>query len=117
MGPSFDCQLKATINWTEDNNFISYDLDAEYYNKLLYRKEKSSIPCLLVVMCLPRDKNEWIQVSEQQLIIKKCCYYYSVNGEPTENSSTKRVRIPKSQLLTPSAVQSLMERISSGEIS
>lgn len=117
MGGVFDCQLKATINWEKDDTYVVYDLDAETYNKLLYRKNNSAIPCFFVVMCLPRDKKDWICVSEESLTIKKCCYYFSVHGKPTKNKSTIRVRIPRQQLLTPSTVNDLIIKISKGELS
>ena len=117
MGGVFDCQLKATINWGKDDDYVVYDLSAETYNKLLYRKNNSSIPCFLVVMCLPKDKKNWICVTEESLTIKKCCYYFSVEGEPTTNKATIRVKIPRKQLLTPSTIKDLITKISQGEIS
>jgi len=117
MGGVFDCQLKATINWGKDDDFVIYDLDSETYNKLLYRKDNSCIPCFLVVMCLPKDKKDWICVSEESLTIKKCCYYFSVEGKPTKNKSTIRVKIPRKQLLTPSTIKDLITKVSQGELS
>ncbi|WYD81437.1 MAG: DUF4365 domain-containing protein [Candidatus Electrothrix gigas] len=117
MGGIFDCQLKATINWGTDDEFVIYDLDADTYNKLLYRKDNSTIPCFLVVMCLPKDNKEWICVSEESLTIKKCCYYFSVSGEPTTNKSTVRVKIPREQLLTPSTIKSLILKVQNGDLS
>ncbi|MEN8134005.1 MAG: DUF4365 domain-containing protein [Thermodesulfobacteriota bacterium] len=117
MGGIFDCQLKATINLGVDENHVIYDLDADVYNKLLYRRNNSTIPCFLVVMCLPKDIKEWICVSEESLTIKKCCYYFSVSGEPTKNTSTVRVKIPREQLLTPSTIKNLITKVSSGDLS
>lgn len=117
MGGVFDCQLKATINWGKDDNFVVFDLDTETYNKLLYRKDNSTIPCFLVVMCLPKDKKDWVCVSEESLTIKKCCYYFSVEGTPTKNKSTIRVKIPREQLLTPSTIKDLITKVSQGKLS
>ena len=116
MGGVFDCQLKATINWGKCDDFVVYDLAAETYNKLLYRKNNSSIPCFLVVMCLPKDKKDWICVSEESLKIKKCCYYFSVEGKPTKNKSTIRLKIPRKQLLTPSKIKDLITKVSQGDL-
>ena len=117
MGSIFDCQLKATINWDEDEEYIIYDLDVATYNKLLHRKKHSCTPCFLIVMCLPKKKKDWLQVSDESLTIKKCCYYYLVNGKPTENKSTIRVRIPRKQKLTPTSVNDLINKISEGGVS
>lgn len=117
MGGIFDCQLKATINWGKEKDFVIYDLDADTYNKLVYRKENSSLPCFLVVMCLPKNNSDWICVSEESLTIKKCCYYFSVNGKSTKNKSSIRLKIPREQLLTPDAVTNLIKQIRQGELS
>lgn len=116
MGGVFDCQLKATINWREQDNYVFYDLDSATYNKLLYRRNNSTMPCFLVVMCLPKDMNQWVEVTEEVLKLRKCCYYFAVDGEPTSNKSTIRIKIPRKQLLTPQTITSLIQKISRGEM-
>ncbi|MCU6792410.1 DUF4365 domain-containing protein [Paenibacillus sp. WQ 127069] len=116
MGVSFDCQLKATINWDLEDTSIVYDLEADTYNKLIYRHINSSTPCLLVVLCLPRNKSDWMHISEEGLNLRKCCYYYYVNGEATENKSSFRIRIPRTNIFSPDAVVKLINDVRLGVI-
>ncbi len=116
MGVAFECQLKASINWIQKENHIAYDLDADTYKKLIYRHENSTIPCFLIVMCLPRNENKWLEITEDYLTLRNCCYYRQIEGKQTKNKSTIRIKIPREQLLTPEAVKSLINRISAGEI-
>lgn len=67
MGVSFDCQLKATKNWVAEEEAIVYDLEVDTYNKIVYRHQNSSIPCLLVLLCLPKDEAEWLYISEEEI--------------------------------------------------
>ena len=43
------------------------------------------------------------------LILRHCCYWMKLSREPTDNDSTKRIRIPRSNLLTPDAVLAILE--------
>lgn len=109
MGVSFDFQLKSTINWKVDGSFIVYDIEVDAYNKLVYRHTASSTPCLLVVLCLPKDSSEWISLTEDELKLRKCGYFFYVKGEMTQNKKTTRIRIPRDNVLTPDAVRTLIE--------
>lgn len=116
MGVSFDCQLKATVNWKEEETSIVYDLEADTYNKIIYRHQNSTIPCILVLLCLPTEEAEWLHISEEELKLRKCCYYLYINGEPTNNKETIRIRIPRTNVFSPDAVKELVEKVRLGEI-
>jgi hypothetical protein len=94
LGTKFDCQLKASINWEKKENYIVYDLSSEAYNKLVLRNNESDIPCLLIILCLPKEKNEWLSISENALNIRNCCYFTYLYGTTTKNVGTKRIFIP-----------------------
>ncbi len=108
----FACQLKASKNWSENEDDIIYDIKAEAYNRLVEQNKRGTIPCLLLLMCLPEDDKEWLIINENELILKKSCYYYKVAGERTENKSSVRIRIPKKNLFDCFAVNNLLESLS-----
>jgi hypothetical protein len=116
LGTSFDCQLKSTINWSEKSGHIIYDVEIDTYNKLIYRGRNSSIPCLLVVLCLPRDESQWVTFTEKGLLLQKSCYYFHLKGEFHENKTQARIKIPVDNLLTPEAVQQLIALVKVGEL-
>lgn len=117
LGSVLALQLKATINWILEDDYIVYDMEADAFNRLVYQRDNASLPCALVLCCLPKDQTKWLTVCERDLKIEKCCYYYFIEGAETKNSSQKRIRIPRSQLLTPESIIDLKEKIRLGEIS
>jgi hypothetical protein len=117
LGAFLALQLKASVNWSLDNEYVVYDIEADAYNRLVFQSKNSSTPCALVLCCLPKDEAAWLDICEDELKIKKCCYYYFVEGPESGNSRTKRLRIPRSQLLTPTSLHKLKEELYMGEVS
>jgi hypothetical protein len=63
---------------------------------------------LLVVFRLPADENEWLRLSEDQLVMKKCAYWVSLRGalEVTGQESTT-VRVPRKNVFSPDAFREI----------
>lgn len=116
LGTSFDCQLKSTINWSEKDGHIVYDVEIDTYNKLIFRENNSSIPCLLVVLCLPRDESQWLTFTDKGLLLQKSCYFYHLKGDLNKNKKQARIKIPVENLLTPEAIQQLIAKVKLGEL-
>ncbi|HEV7274862.1 MAG TPA: DUF4365 domain-containing protein [Devosiaceae bacterium] len=103
-------QLKATVNWAEENNAIVYDLEAKAYANMRSR-ERSAVPLVLVVMCLPRDDRLWLRHNGRALVLKNCCYWlWLPGGAIPANRSTVRVRLPRQNLLTTAALEGILNR-------
>ncbi|WP_157174386.1 DUF4365 domain-containing protein [Thiocystis violascens] len=117
LGTILELQLKASVNWQLEGDCVVYDMDVDAYNRLVFRRENSSRPCALVLCCLPKDETAWMHVCEDELKIKKCCYYFFINGVESSNASRKRLRIPRNQLLTPESLHQLKDELYMGEIS
>ena len=108
-GYPVDFQMKSTINWGYDGGFVVYDLEAKTYNAMVGRA-RTAIPLILLLLCLPRDSAAWLAGTETELILRHCCYWMKLSGEPTDNKTKKRIRIPRSNLLTPEAVLTILAR-------
>lgn len=114
-GFALDYQLKSTINWELKDNLIIYDLEAKNYNDLIWRfNQKNSNALILLLICLPKNSSDWIDLSEEELIIRKCCYWCQLNSDTTTNSSTCRIHIPVNNLFTPEVLTSHMNKIQTG---
>jgi len=89
-GEQIDLQLKATtassLRPTTDG--FMYDLDADNFNDLV-RRRGSLIPLLLVVLHLPDEEAEWLTLSPDQLVTKRCCYWFSAAPTDTETTNTE----------------------------
>lgn len=113
-GFTIDCQLKSTIDWELKDGEIIYDLRGKNYNDLVLRE--GGTPFILVLLCLPRDTSQWVELDEEQLSIRKCCYWTKLAGSPVKNDSTKRIFIPRERLVTPDTLSDLMGKCSRGEL-
>jgi hypothetical protein len=105
-GYLFHCQLKATTTCEIRNGQIVYDMEAEAYNKLV-TWEGSSF-CILVLFFLPESDADWLHMDEEQLLLRKCCYWKHVEGPETKNNRSQRIQIPRNQTFTPEAVEELL---------
>ena len=68
-GAPLDFQLKATKNCIVSSTEILYDLDAESYKKLIFSRSHGGTPIVLLILALPKDTSDWLQHSEDQLIL------------------------------------------------
>jgi hypothetical protein len=111
LSPKLDAQVKCTM----DQSFIRgdsiyYPLDVRNYERL--RHPNPSCPQFLFIMLVPPDRDDWIVVSEERSILKKCAFWLSLKGmESTSNTQTITVRIPRNNLLTPQSLQDIMFKI------
>ncbi len=116
IGVALDCQLKATVNWDSSASSIIYDMQADAYNKLVFRRQNSSIPCILILYCLPRDDTQWLTIDENQMNLRKCCYWIQLDSEYTKNSSTIRITIPKDNRFCPDTILRVVDDAVNGRI-
>jgi hypothetical protein len=106
-------QLKATIGLpTGDATHFSYFLQGKQrYDDL--RSETVGTHRILVVLFLPKNAEEWLSHSEDELVLRRCAYWVSLRGAPaTSNSSGVTVKLPKKQLFDPQGLAALAARIS-----
>lgn len=110
-GHIINCQIKATTTCQLRDDVVVYDLEPDAYNKLAEWEGNS--PCILIVLSLADQPNDWLKISEDGLQLQRCCYWTCITGGTTNNSSKKRISIPRTQIFTPDAVIQLLERLSS----
>ena len=109
MSSQVALQLKATVNLgvVGADGCYRYDLEMKDYVRLIM---PSQVPRYLVVLALPRDEAEWLEVSVDQLVLRRSAYFVSLVGLPErENTSTVRVRIPGRNLFDVGNLRVLLE--------
>jgi hypothetical protein len=114
IGQGFDFQSKTTTDWTMDGQYIVYDLEAKTFNDLAFRAGTGAFPFLLILLCLPKDENGWLDVSSDKFILQKCAFWAKLDGTITSNGATKRIRIPVANVFTPAAVETILNDIVTG---
>ena len=115
-GFSLSFQLKASTQWQLNSTHIVYDLEAKTYNDLILRRSmRAAIPCILILLALPSDPTQWLMCEESEIRLRGTCYWEYLGGNLTENRSSVRIRIPRSQRLNPESLLTLMENVKTGE--
>ena len=93
MRPALDMQLKATINLREaTDGLFRFPLKQRNYDLL---RIDTQTPRLLVVLALPTERGDWMTITEQELVLRRCAFWLSLAGyEEKPNRSSVTVQIP-----------------------
>jgi hypothetical protein len=112
--PSVDVQLKCTGQDIFEEDVLKFFLDKGNYDDL--RLEDVLVPRILIVVTVPTDLEDWLEHSEEQLVIRKCGYWVSLRGlPPTPNSSGLTVSLPRTNMFTPETLTTIMQKIHNEE--
>jgi hypothetical protein len=108
--PKIDIQMKSRRAQDADgNNFIRYDLKRNNYDDLILTD--LCTPRLLVLVLVPSDIGLWLDLTPDRLVLRRCAHWVSLAGLPrTENETTVRVDVPRSNLLNVASLEALMRR-------
>jgi hypothetical protein len=113
-GYKIDFQLKASVNVEIKENIVYYDLDVKNYNDLIITK--FGTPRILIVLKLPKDESKWLNISEEEFIIKNCAWWCTLKGAaPSDNEKKQRIYIPRAQVFDTKAINTLMEKVEGGD--
>src|SRR5438876_1110445 len=82
---TFDLQLRSTTRANVTETEIRYDLDVRTYD---YLRQPSRVPCFLVVLVLPEDETHWLLQSVEELIVRHCAYWTSLESAPASAASS-----------------------------
>ncbi|WP_395759993.1 DUF4365 domain-containing protein [Candidatus Raskinella chloraquaticus] len=113
--PQLNIQLKATINLGEAaNEAYRYALKRRNYDLL---RKQTMVPRILVVLSLPAAEVEWLSVTPEQLILRRCAYWASLAGfSETQNNESVTISIHNNNRFDVDSLKALMERARSGAI-
>jgi hypothetical protein len=106
-GHPLDFQAKATINWKLTDGHIVYDLEAKTYDDIVSR-DPSETTLLLILLCLPKAQDEWHEMTDSATTIRHCCYWEILTGAPCGKTSSQRIFIPSTNVLTPTTLKALL---------
>lgn len=116
-GFSLDFQLKASKNCIIDDTHLRYDLDVETHNYLVDRAPRAATtPVILILMVLPEAESEWLSLSEEELVLRRCCYWIYLSGERSKNARTQRIEISRQNFLTPNILNEVLTALEKGKL-
>ncbi len=107
---TIDVQLKSTVQALSVNEgSYSYPLSMKNYDEL--RDTNCSPLKFLVVLMLPAAHDQWLDVSKDRLITRRCAYWVGLHGAPASTNSTNQtVYIPEVNVLTPESLRQIAEK-------
>lgn len=113
--PKVDIQLKCQLGPPAVGNTFTYDLNVKNHEDL--RHEHLQVPRILVVVVVPRQVANWLDQDDERLLMRHCGWWVSLRGEqPSENRSSVRVTIPRSQRFDVTGLDDMMGRLAQGEL-
>jgi len=111
--PRLDLQLKCMGRETFRDDEIRFPLKLKNYDDL--RKDNVLVPRILVVVLVPRDTEEWLAQSEEEMLVRHCAYWRSLRGLPdTSNDFSVTLGIPRGNVFDVPELGQMMKKISAG---
>lgn len=100
-------QLKASSSPNIKEDHLNYPLPIKNYNDL---RAQSLEKRILIILIVPGNiPTEWIEQSSEQLLLKKCAYWVSLENYPdSSNEESVTIKIPLSQRFTVDTLDQLM---------
>ena len=115
MRPGIELQLKATINLNAaSDGSYRFELPVRNYDLL---RIPTQTPRLLVVLDLPTDREQWMTITDDSLIIRHRAYWVNLFGyEETSNTRSITVQIPPQNVFDVQSLRNLMELSRQGSL-
>ena len=110
--PRIDFQAKATTQDVLRSGELRFPLPVKNYNDL---RAPTMVPRLLIVMLMPVEPEEWLTQSTEQLCLRKCAYWYSLESTPTtSNTSSVTLHIPTQNEFNTAQLTALLQKADQG---
>jgi hypothetical protein len=113
--PRVEVQLKCTGRDIINNGTLHFPLKVKNYDDL--RIEDVLVPRILVVLCVPENMTDWLDHTEEALLLHYCAYWASLRGmAPTLNTASVTIEIPQANVFSAEALSGIMGRVGMGEL-
>ena len=88
MRPALELQLKATVNLGEARDgCFHFRLKIRNYDLL---RIETQTPRLLVVLDLPKCEEQWVTITEDELVMRRRAYWLNLRGFEEKEKSIVR---------------------------
>ncbi|MFD0371295.1 DUF4365 domain-containing protein [Streptomyces sp. NPDC059071] len=91
---------------------FAFTLDNEHLVKLA--RTPVAVHKILVVMLVPRDREDWLRAGHDGLDLRHCCYWINLAGHPVTGRRRTTVRIPTARIFDDRALCEIMARVGVG---
>ena len=113
--PCLDVQLKATIKLGEAKEGVfRYSLKRRNYDLL---RIETQTPRILIVLDLPQERESWLDVTLEHLILRRCAYWATLGGlSDTRSQESVAISIRQQNRFDIDNLKSLMAQSRKGSI-
>lgn len=110
--PRIELQLKCTAEQPPPGPDFPHELKIKNYEELC---GASVVPRILVVVVVPELPGDWLNHSEDQLVLRRCAYWVSLREMPNvQNTRSVTIRMPRVQVFNVTALIQLMSMVGEG---
>lgn len=111
--PRIDFQAKATYQDVLRDDGVHFRLPVHNYNQL---RAVTRTPRILIVLLMPEDGSEWLHQSAEELCLRHCAYWLSLEGSgTTSNEANVTVHLPATNVFDSQQLNQLMQRSERGD--
>ena len=101
-------QAKATARDVVRESHIHFPLSVKNYNDL---RVETINPRILIVLIMPKETQEWINQTIDELCLRHCAYWMSLRGQPaTLNTDNITIRLPLTNMLNCNQLAGMMKK-------
>ncbi|MFC5149315.1 DUF4365 domain-containing protein [Streptomyces aureoversilis] len=91
---------------------FAFTLDNDHLAKLA--RTPVAVHKILVVMIVPRSRDDWLRAGHDSLHLRHCCYWTNLAGHPVTGRRRTTVRIPATRVFDDRALCEIMTRVGAG---
>ena len=103
-----DIQLKCTAEPLPAKGDLKFPLKLKNYEDLA---RPTIMPRILVVLFVPEDCENWMEISPERAILKHAAWWLSLEGAAdTDNGTSVTLTIPRTNLFTPDVLIDLLDK-------
>ena len=111
--PRIEFQAKATELDIVRGDNLHYPLPVKNYHDL---RAETRTPRILIVVLVPREKERWVNQTEDELCLRHCAYWMSLEGRSdTDNTDSVTVHVPTVNIFGGNQLTDLMQKAGRGD--
>lgn len=108
--PRMEFQAKSTADDIRRGGYLHFPLLIGNYD--LLRDAYALVPRILIVVLLPKDVADWLCQDDDELCLRRCGYWLSLEDQPSvTNTATRTVQIPTSNVFNAKQLHDLMQSV------
>lgn len=105
-------QVKSSVDWKIENNYISYKLANKSYNDIIQHNIDNDKPLIVILLCLHKEQLDWVLFDDNKNTVNSSFYWYHTSEIILKNNEESKttIQIPTKQRLKLNTLTELIEK-------